>query len=126
MSNNKLLQKWVDILGLNDWTISLCDNCTPQEMDSVNSAGQCIYNEVQKCAVINIINPECYGEKIIPFDYEKTLVHELMHIKLCFLQESGNDLQERIVHQLVESMARALVKANREKKELNGKFTKQD
>lgn len=42
-------------------------------------------------------------------DFEKTLVHELLHIKFCFLWGSGNDLQDRITHQLINDLAKSLV-----------------
>lgn len=115
MTNKQLLKKWIDILGLQDWLIELRDNMTPDEMDLSSVAGQCDWQEVNKTAVISIIKPECYGERITPFDFEKTLVHELLHIKFCLLDESGNALQDRVLHQIIEDLAKAFVKAEKTK-----------
>lgn len=69
--------------------------------------------------MIRIINPELYGERIIPFDFEKTLVHELLHLKFCLL-ESDDELRNRVIHMLIEDMARALVITKREAGEAGG------
>lgn len=71
--------------------------------------GECEYNEVCKGAFIKLLRPECYGQRIIPYNIEKTLVHELLHIKFCLLDDSGNPLQDRIVHQLIDEFANILV-----------------
>lgn len=108
MNNQELLKYWQNRLGLDDWYIKLHDDCTQSDIDSV---GEVSYEEVKKLAVIKILKSECYSEEfVIPFNFEKTLVHELLHVKLCLLDKSGNDLQDRIVHQLVEELAKAFVK----------------
>lgn len=119
MSNKALLEKWQKRLDLTDWVIDLRDNMTPDEMSLQGVAGQCEWQEVKKTAVISIIKPECYGERITPFDFEKTLVHELLHIKFCLLDNSGNDLQDRVLHQIIEDLAKAFVATEKENK--NGK-----
>ena len=116
MSNKELLAKWQKRLGLTDWVIDLRDNCVPDDMELPSVAGECVWQEVNKTAVIRIIKPECYGERIAPFDFEKTLVHELLHIKFCLLEESGNPLQDRVLHQIIEDLAKAFVVSEREKK----------
>lgn len=115
-SHQDLLKKWVKRLYLEDWTISLKDNVTPDDFTLPGGkCGECEWQEVNKSAVIRILNPIYYGERIIPFDFEKTLVHELLHIKFCFLWESGNDLQDRITHQLINDLAKSLVGAENDR-----------
>lgn len=109
----KILKKWQAILGLNDWTIDLRDNCCPEDFILKNVEGECEYNEMLKSAVIRLIDEKYYNERVLPLDKEKVLIHELLHIKLSFLQESGNELQERVVHQLIEDLAKAFIKADR-------------
>ena len=111
--NNELLSYWVKVLRLTDWTIKLIDNCSPDDLSTPRARGECEWEEVCRVAVIRIIDEKYYGEQIVPFDYEKTLVHELMHIKFHLLDENENELQNRVVHQLVEDMAVALVQAKR-------------
>lgn len=107
----KLLKKWQSILGLNDWVIDLRDNCRPEDFILQNVNGECEYNEMLKCVVIRLLDEKYAEKRVLSYDKEKTLIHELLHIKFSFLQESGNDLQERIVHQLMEDLAKSFIKA---------------
>jgi phage shock protein A len=50
---------------------------------------------------------------MIPFDFEKTLVHELLHLKFSLLADKVEDMQSRYVHQMIDEMARSLVDAKR-------------
>lgn len=106
-----LLEEWKKRLGLDDWTISLEDGL--YELSLPDSAGCTEWSEVTKTAKIQLIDENVYGERVVPYDKEKTLVHELLHLKMCFLQESENELQDRIVHQLIDDIAKALVNAKR-------------
>lgn len=106
-----LLGYWVERLRLDDWVIDLRDNCSPDEFLNQGNVGECEWQEVNKSAVIRILNPIFYGQRVLPFNYEKTLVHELLHIKFALLDESDNYLQNRIVHQLIDELAKALVEA---------------
>ena len=108
---DKLLKEWQHRLGLDDWKIVLKEDCSPNDMVLKDVVGETEFEEINKCAVIRIITEKDYGNRIIPFNFEKTLIHELLHLKFCLLGESGNDLQNRIVHQLIEDMAKALVDA---------------
>lgn len=110
---NRCLEEWIDRLNLTDWTITFQDCVDPADMILPDCVGATEWVEVGKYARIQIIDPDFYGKRIAPFDFEKTLVHELLHLKFCLLDESGNTLQDRIVHQLVDDLARALVEAKR-------------
>ena len=108
-----LLSEWQERLGLMDWRIKLKLNCKPEDMEIENVAGCTAWSEAIKAARIEIIDPEYYGERIVPFDFEKTLVHELLHLKLCLVSDGVDALQERYMHQVIDDMARALVSAKR-------------
>ena len=103
----QLLAKWQARLGLSDWAISLDANAQPQDMTLQNVNGETEYNEVTKSAVIRILSEKYRSVRVRPFNFEKTLLHELLHLKLCLLDESGNDFQDRYVHQLIDDLARA-------------------
>jgi hypothetical protein len=109
---NVLLEKWQKRLLLTDWVIAIHANAKPGDFIGQNRAGETEWQEVNKAAVIRILNPEDYGERIIPYHFERTLVHELLHLKFCLLGESGNSLQDRYVHQLIDDLARALTDKN--------------
>ena len=114
-NGTKLLKEWQTRLGLLDWRIKLVDNCKPDEMSMQDVAGCSIWTEAIKTARIELIDPVYYGERIVAFDYEKTLVHELLHLKLSLVGDVENDLQMRYVHQLIDDLARAFVDAKRGK-----------
>ena len=108
-----LLKEWKYRLGLEDWRVVLRDNCSPNDMVLNGVSGECEKDEVNKCAVIRIIAKKDYGERILPFDKEKVLVHELLHIKFWLVENVESEMQNRVVHQLIDDMARALVDAKR-------------
>lgn len=110
-----LLKEWQTRLGLTDWKIKLVDNCLPDEMQLDGVDGCTEWSEAIKTAQIEILSEEAYGTRIIPFDYEKTLVHELLHLKTCLLSDKVDELQERVAHQLIDDLARAFVDAKRGK-----------
>lgn len=109
----KLLKEWKERLGLQDWVIVLKENCSPNDMQLQSCQGETEYDEVNKCAIIRVINEKDYGDRILEFDKEKVLVHELLHIKFWLIQETENATQNRVVHQYIDDMARALVSAKR-------------
>ena len=112
---NALLKEWTKRLGLQDWRIKLCTNCKPDDMILQDVAGCTEWSESIKTAKIQILDPEYYGKRIVPFDFEKTLVHELLHLKTCLISDGVDDLQERVMHQLIDDLARALIDAKRNK-----------
>ena len=109
----ELLKEWQHRLFLDDWTIVLRDNCSPNDMTLKDVSGETEWEEVLKCAVIRIVSKKDYGDRILTFDKEKILVHELLHLKFCFLGESGNDLQDRVAHQILNDLSNSLVDAKR-------------
>lgn len=109
MNYGELLKKWKLRLGLTEWTIALRPESIPDDFTLQNVDSETELMESNKCAIIRILREDCYGDRIVPFNWEKTLVHELLHLKFCLLGESGNDLQDRYVHQLIDDLARAFV-----------------
>ena len=105
-----IYKKWKHRLGLDDWQIDFIPNCNPNQFSNRNSCGETEYAESIKCAVIKIID-ETYGYVCAPYaplNIEKIIVHELLHLKFCFLDDSDNEIQNRIVHQLIDDLARAI------------------
>lgn len=112
-AHEKLLREWQNRLGLQDWRIKLVDNCRPENMSLQDVSGDVDWTESTKTARIEILDEQFYGDRIVPYDYEQILVHELMHLKLSLVASQVNDLQERYMHQVIDDMARALVDAKR-------------
>lgn len=101
----KLIEKWQSRLGLQDWIILLHQNCTSDETD--HCTAQTEWDEVHKAAVIKVIDPSQYGDRMLPFNFEKTLIHELLHIKFALFDGYG-DFQDRYLHQIIEEFAKIL------------------
>ncbi len=108
-----LLREWQKRLGLHDWTIKLVYNCKPEDMTLENCSGCTEWTEANKTARIEMLSPSEYGQRILPYDFEKTLVHELLHLKLSLVSDNVPDLQARYMHQIIDDLARAFVDAKR-------------
>ena len=103
-----LLEKWKRKLCLQEWRIKLLARLRPEEMTMSDVAGCTEWSESIKTARIEIIDPAYYGDRIVPFDFEKTLVHELLHLKFSFWCQNENDVSDRVMHQMIDDLARAL------------------
>ena len=110
---NELLAEWQERLFLQSWRIVLRPKCKPDDMESQDCFGCTDWTEESKTARIDIVDPSCLTDRIVPFDFEKTLVHELLHLKFSLLSTNGDDMQSRYVHQMIDEMARAFVDAKR-------------
>jgi hypothetical protein len=120
----KLLNEWQNRLGLQDWFIILETNCEPEKMDLQGADGCVSYTETTKAAKIQIIDEKHRTGGIRPFNFEETLVHELLHMKLCLLERGedwDNKLQLRLLHTIIDDIARALVDAKNTAKEIEQK-----
>ena len=109
----KLLDEWTERLGLKDWFIVLETNCKPENMLLQDADGCVSYAETTKSAKISMINKELRSrDSLRPFSFEETLVHELLHLKFCLLEEGedwDNTLQLRLLHTVIDDIARALI-----------------
>lgn len=103
-----LLEKWKRKLCLQEWRIRLKTHLRPEEMTMNDVAGCSEWSESIKTARIEIIDPDYYGYRIVPFDFEKTLVHELLHLKFSFWCQNEDDIGDRVMHQMIDDLARAL------------------
>ncbi len=114
----KLLNEWQERLGLQDWTIVLRYNCKFSDLATEDSIGETLWSNTIKNATIKIVSKEEYGnDRTLPYDFEKTLVHELLHIKFGLIDIMNNGYESKVVdelrHQLIDDLARALVMAKR-------------
>ena len=109
MDEQELLEKWKRRLGLSDWTIKLCVNCKPKEMAMSEVAGCTEWSESVKTARIEIIDQQYYGDRIVPFNFEKILIHELLHLKMSIWCQNEDNVEDRVMHQIIDDLARAFV-----------------
>ena len=115
----QLLNEWQERLGLQDWAIILKYNCKKQDMqDPEYSIGETQWETTNKCARICIISKEEYGkDRILKYDFEKTLIHELLHLKFSLIDKDLNTYEgivaESARHQLIDDLSRAFIMAKR-------------
>ena len=112
-----LLNEWVERLGLQNWRIKLKINQDEEQMRE-NTAGNVDFIEEIRCAVIKIISESDYPkDSVLEYDFERILVHELLHIKFTLFDNTRwldeTNMPDRHLHQLIDDMARALVCAKR-------------
>ena len=103
-----LLEKWKRKLCLQEWRIRVKTQLRAEEVTMNDVAGCSEWSESIKTARIEIIDPAYYGDRIVPFDFEKTLVHEMLHLKFSFWCQNEDDIGDRIMHQMIDDLARAL------------------
>ena len=107
-----LLEKWKRKLCLQEWRVKLLTRLRPEEMTMDDVAGCTEWSESIKTARIEIVNPAYYGDRIVPFDFEKTIVHELLHLKFSFWCQNEDDVGDRVMHQMIDDLARAFTEVN--------------
>ena len=107
-----LLEKWKRKLCLQEWRIRLKTHLHPEEMTMSDAVGCTEWSESIKTARIEIIDPAYYGDRIIPFNFEKTLVHELLHLKFSFWCQDEYSVADRLMHQMIDDLARALTEGD--------------
>lgn len=105
---NKLLKKWKKKLGLQNWYIFLVINQPIHKMDGCS--GLIEWQTTHSSAIIKIIDEkEVDIDSIVSFDFEKVLVHELLHIKFgTFEPRDQESIEYKEFHRNLEDMARLL------------------
>lgn len=101
------LAKWKRLLNLQEWKIVLRPYCNIEETNGNVATTE--WDEVHKCAIIRFSDPTQYGKRILPLNIEKTVIHELLHIKFALFDGYG-EFQDRYLHQVIEEFAMILKK----------------
>lgn len=107
----RLADYWAKRLQLDDWDIKFNLNASRNQLGE-GIVGEARLNEVTKRAAILVLKKEDFDdwECAFTFDFECVLVHELLHLKLCLIEsDPDNELRNRVVHQLLDDLAKALV-----------------
>lgn len=108
-----LLAEWQKTLRLRDWDV-VVQLSRIFDMPVADSVGLCTWLMPAKTATIRILDPADYDPAYVhPFDPEKTLVHELLHLHFAPFFPDG-EAGENVAHeQAIESIAKALVTVKR-------------
>lgn len=111
----QLFDKWVHILHLEGWHISFEWKVPGHCMNVEESVGATKYQHSTGQAIVQMVDPEDYPKDTpFPYDYEKTLVHELLHLKFADLDDTGDNLRDKLTHRLVDDLAVAFIEASKE------------
>lgn len=100
-----LLHWWISWLGLDDWTVTL-DVVRQFEMPGgQNQIGNCAYNRKKRIAQVLLLDPVDYDDSLLlPFDMEKTLVHELLHVVVSAVDDAArNDNKDELLDDEIEA-----------------------
>lgn len=107
---NECLKWWQEKLFLTDWIIK-AEVCKREKFKSEDMcAGENYFVTVNRCSLIHILEKEEYEKEntIMKYCAEKTLLHELLHLKFAFAEV---DQDEYTIHALIEQMAKSLIMA---------------
>ena len=109
---NKKLKYWKHQLLMDNYQIDLQINCNTDDFVNDEVFGEASYNHTNRIGIIKIGAPNLYNvdleTELNSFDFEETLIHELLHIKFGHLQDVDNESYNTI-HVIIEDLARALM-----------------
>ena len=108
---NELFRKWAAILQLRYWDIRFQWCVRSRDMNLADSIGCTSFNHENRQAIVQMLDPVDFESDLFEYDYEKTLVHELLHLKFSDVDNSGDPLRDKMTHQLIDDLARAFVVA---------------
>lgn len=111
----RMFAYWSSVLDLSRWSIKFQWKVKATEMNIEDAFGCTTLNKVSRLAIIQIIDQNDVTDSMVAFNYEKTLVHELLHLKMAFLDDSGDDLRDTMTHAMIDDLAVSFVKARTEK-----------
>jgi hypothetical protein len=103
-----LLALWQKTLRLQDWDVDV--SIVPQdEMEDASHRGEIEYEVALNDAIVRLLRPEDYDNEW--YDMEKTLVHELLHLKFSMFDEaiSKHKYLDTPLEVAVDTTARTLV-----------------
>jgi hemerythrin superfamily protein len=107
-----LLNEWIRRIGLEKWTIYSTLDEIPSQMDNKDHAGEAEWHATEKIGYIRVLAKR-YHELDDKYDFERTLVHELLHLKFAVFWDNSEGFATSLLHQTIEKMASALVDAKR-------------
>lgn len=108
-----LFDEWVKRLHLEEWDIDFQWRVLEKDMTEPNSTGCTSANVIDRQAIIQMVDPVDFPNSPFTYDYEKTLVHELLHLVFWDMDDTGDKLRDHLTHCMIDRMARALVSAKR-------------
>lgn len=103
---------WQKRLRLQDWEVSVRFGHT-HEMDDRYSTGTVWYSPRRRQATIKVLFPDEVEPSDFPFDPERTLIHELLHLYFAPFDTAKNSPEEDAEEIAVNALAAAFVEVAR-------------
>lgn len=109
----ELFNKWARIFRLESWDIRFQWRVRVGDMNMENALGCTSFRHESRQAIVQMLDPVDFDNALFEYDYEKTLVHELLHIKFADLDDTGDPLRDKLTHQMINDLAIAFVACER-------------
>lgn len=110
---DELCRKWQKILRLEDWEIHT-ELFSAREFDEDDRQGEIVYDISTGQAIIHLLDVDASLDTPFPYDLEKVLVHELLHLHFAIFEPEKEDhLRHDLWERTVERMARILLRIHR-------------
>ena len=114
---NELLNEWKERLGLQEWVIILKINQKFEDLEQEEAIAETMSISSIKNATIRITDEKLNEGRSIKFDFEKILVHELLHVKFGIIETDVNSYETlvtyKLQHQILDDIANALIMTKR-------------
>lgn len=104
-----LCQKWQALLRLRDWDIHV-ELFSAREFEECDRQGEVVYDISTGQAIIHLLDVDARLDTPFPYDLEKVLVHELLHLHFAIFEPEQEDrLRHDLWERTVERMARTML-----------------
>lgn len=104
-----LCQKWQTLLRLRDWDIDV-ELFSAREFSGEDRQGEVFYDISTGQAIIHLLDVDTKLDTPFPYDLEKVLVHELLHLHFAIFEPEQEDkLRHDLWERTVERMAKTML-----------------
>lgn len=109
-----LCQKWQTLLRLRDWDIHV-ELFSAREFSEEDRQGEVFYDISTGQAIIHLLDVDDRLDTPFPYDLEKVLVHELLHLHFAMFEpEKEDSLRHDLWERTVEKMAQVMLRIHRQ------------
>lgn len=106
---DELCRKWQKILRLEDWEIHT-ELFSAREFEECDRQGEVVYDISTGQAIIHLLDVDARLNTPFPYDMEKVLVHELLHLHFAIFEPEQEDkLRHDLWERTVERMAKTML-----------------
>lgn len=110
----QLCRYWQERLKIQYWDIKI-GIYRARDFVKQNCRAEVSWTKTNATAIIRILDPIDYDRDLWPQDMEVSLVHELLHLRFCEADITGEgSLEETMFERAIDHMAIALVRLKRE------------